>query len=89
MIDGPGDDAGWTMNKAPDGYIAGGKYDMAQNGGDTVYIKIDINGDFLWAKTLGDERLDEIEEILPADNGYIMAGVTRMAEPNPSFCKFS
>jgi hypothetical protein len=85
MIDGPKDDAGWTMNKTPDGYIAGGKYDMAQNGGDTVYIKIDINGDFLWARTLGDERLDEIEEILPADNGYIMAGVTRLAEPNGDF----
>jgi hypothetical protein len=85
LIDGPGDDAGWTMNKTPDGYIAGGKYDMAQDGGDTVYIKIDSNGEFLWARTLGDERLDEIEEILPVDGGYIMSGVTRMAEPNGDF----
>ena len=85
MIDGPKDDAGWTMNKTPDGFIAGGKYDMAQNGGDTVYIKLDDNGEFLWARTLGDERLDEIEEILPADQGYIMTGVTRMAEPNGDF----
>ena len=85
MIDGPKDDAGWTMNKTPDGYIAGGKYDIAQNGGDAVYIKLDSNGGFLWARTLGDARLDEIEEILPADNGYIMAGVTRLAEPNGDF----
>jgi hypothetical protein len=85
MIDGPRDDAGWTMNKTPDGYIAGGKYDMAQNGGDTVYIKMDNNGDFAWARTLGDTRLDEIEEILPSDQGYIMSGVTRMVEPNGDF----
>ena len=85
LIDGPGDDAGWTMNKTPDGYIAGGKYDMEQDGGDTVYIKIDSNGEFLWARTLGDERLDEIEEILYADQGYIMAGVTRLAESNGDF----
>ncbi len=85
MIDGPGDDAGWTMNKTSDGYIAGGKYDMAQDGGDTIYIKIDSNGDFLWARILGDERLDEIEEILPADHGYIMSGVTRLAELNGDF----
>jgi len=85
MIDGPKDDAGWTMNKTHDGYIAGGKYDIAQNGGDAVYIKLDSNGDFLWARTLGDARLDEIEEILPVDQGYIMSGVTRMAEPNGDF----
>ncbi|MFC2145422.1 hypothetical protein ACFLQQ_03740, partial [Actinomycetota bacterium] len=85
LVDGPGDDAGWTMNKTSDGYIAGGKYDMAQNGGDTVYIKINSNGEYLWARTLGDERLDEIEEIIPAGQGYIMAGVTRLAEPNGDF----
>jgi len=85
MIDGPKDDAGWTMNQTPDGYIAGGKYDMGQDGGDTVYIKIDDNGEFLWARTLGDERLDEIEEILPAGQGYIMSGVTRLAEPDGDF----
>ncbi|GEM_PF-1154916 len=85
MIDGPRDDAGWTMNKTPDGYIAGGKYDIAGNGGDIVYLKLDENGDFLWARTLGTARLDEIEEILPADNGYIMSGVTRLAEPNGDF----
>jgi len=85
MIDGPKDDAGWTMNKTSDGYIAGGKYDIAGNGGDVVYLKLDENGDFLWARTLGDERLDEIEEILPADNGYIMSGVTRLVETNGDF----
>ena len=85
MIDGPKDDAGWTMNRTPDGYITGGKYDIAHNGGDAVFIKLDNNGDFLWARTIGDARLDEIEEILPAGNGFIMSGVTRIAESNGDF----
>ncbi len=85
MIDGPKDDAGWTMNQTPDGYIAGGKYGMAQNGSDAAYIKLNSNGEFLWARIIGDKRLDEIEEILPVDQGYIMSGVTRIAEPNGDF----
>ena len=85
MIDGPKDDAGWAMSKTPNGYVAGGKYDIAHNGGDIVYIKLDSNGNFLWARTLGSASLDEIEEILPAGQGYIMSGVTRITEPNGDF----
>jgi hypothetical protein len=85
MIDGPQADAGWTMNKTPDGYIAGGKFGMGQDGGDVIYIKINDSGDFSWARVLGDEKLDEIEEIIFADGGYVMAGVTRLAENNGDF----
>ena len=85
MVDGPGDDAGWTMNRVPDGYIAGGKFGMGPDGGDTIFIKIDDSGEFSWARTLGNEKLDEIEEIIYADGGYVMAGVTRLAEDNGDF----
>jgi hypothetical protein len=73
------------MNQVPDGYIAGGKFDMGPDGGDTIYIKIDDSGEFSWARTLGNEKLDEIEEIIYADGGYVMAGVTRLAEDNGDF----
>jgi hypothetical protein len=85
MIDGPQADAGWTMNRTPDGYIAGGKFGMGQDDGDVIYIKIDDSGEFSWARVLGNEKLDEIEEIIFADGGYVMAGVTRLAENNGDF----
>jgi hypothetical protein len=85
MIDGPQADAGWTMNRTPYGYIAGGKFGMGQDGGDVIFIRIDDSGRFSWARVLGDEKLDEIEEIIFADGGYVMAGVTRLAENNGDF----
>ena len=85
MIDGPQDDAGWTMSRTSDGYIAGGKYGNGQNSGDVAIIKIEDDGKFSWARILGNEKLDEIEEIVQADGGYVMAGVTRLAESNGDF----
>jgi len=85
MVDGPQDDAGWTMNRVSDGYVAGGKFGMGQDGGDVVFIKFDDDGRLLWARTLGGQKLDEIEEIIQTDSGYIMSGVTRLAEPNGDF----
>lgn len=50
-----------------------------------VFLKIDNNGELLWTRILGDKKLDEIEEIVYADGGYVMAGVTRLAERNGDF----
>mgnify|MGYP003960080491 CR=1 FL=1 len=85
MVDGPGEDAGWTMNETRDGYIAGGKLTLPEKGGDIIFIKFDNLGQVIWSRIFGQTGLDEIEEVNPIDGGYMMAGVTRMIEPNGDF----
>jgi len=85
MVDGPGEDVGWTMNETGDGYIAGGKLTIPEKGGDVLIVKFDRNGKFLWSRIFGGAGLDEIEEIKPVGNGYVMAGVTRMIDPAGDF----
>ncbi|MBC8496674.1 MAG: hypothetical protein ISS57_13935 [Anaerolineales bacterium] len=85
MVDGPGEDVGWTMNETEDGYIAGGKLTIPQHGGDVLIVKFDKDGNYLWSRIFGEAGLDEIEEIKPTEGGYIMAGVTRMIDPAGDF----
>lgn len=85
MVDGPLEDAGWTMNQTTDGFILGGKLTDPQNGGDVIFIKLDQAGQYQWARKFGEAGLDEIEEIKPIEGGYLMAGVTRMLEPAGDF----
>ncbi len=85
MVDGPGEDVGWTMNETSDGFIAGGKLTIPEKGGDVLIVKFDRNGKFLWSRIFGGAGLDEIEEIKPVGNGYVMAGVTRLIDPAGDF----
>jgi len=85
MVDGPGEDVGWTMNETEDGFIAGGKFTIPQHGGDVLIVKFDKDGNCLWSRIFGEAGLDEIEEIKPTEGGYIMAGVTRMIDPAGDF----
>ena len=85
MVDGPQEDVGWTMSETEDGYIAGGKLTLPGHGGDVLLVKFDERGNYLWSRIFGDEKLDEIEEIKPTQGGYVMAGVTRMVDPEGDF----
>ena len=85
MIDGPGEDAGWTMNETEDGFIASGKITLQPNGGDILFVKFDKQGKLLWSRIFGAEGLDEIEEIKMSGEGYVMSGVTRMTDPAGDF----
>ena len=85
MLDGPQEDAGWTMNETRDGFIAGGKLTFPEKGGDILFFKFDTTGQVVWTRIFGEAGLDEIEEIRPIDGGYMMAGVTRMTDPEGDF----
>ncbi len=85
MVDGPQEDAGWTMNETRDGFVAGGKLTLPEKGGDIIFIKFSPDGQFAWARVFGEAGLDELEEIRPFEGGYVMAGVTRMIEPAGDF----
>lgn len=85
MIDGPLEDAGWTMTETEDGFIAGGKLGLPEHGGDIVFVKFSPSGELQWSRIFGEAGLDEIEEIRPMGDGFIMAGVARLVEPNGDF----
>lgn len=75
-----GTDACWTLTQTSDGgYIAGGKIQdpsRPSDRGDVLLVRLDSNANFLWAKKLGDETFQEIEEIKEIEGGYVIAGVT-------------
>lgn len=85
MVDGPQEDAGWTMNESRDGFIAGGKLTLPEKGGDIIMIKFSTDGKLVWARIFGEAGLDELEEIRPFEGGFLMAGVTRMVDPAGDF----
>jgi hypothetical protein len=85
MVDGPGEDVGWTMNETRDGFIAGGKLSLPGHGGDVLIVKFDKDGKYLWSRIFGKAHLDEIEEIKPTPGGYALAGVTRVVDPAGDF----
>ena len=85
MLDGPGEDAGWTMNETGDGFIAGGKITLQPNGGNVLFMKFDPQGKLVWSRNFGAEGLDEIEEIKMSGEGFVMSGVTRMTDPAGDF----
>lgn len=85
MVDGPGEDVGWTMTETTDGFIAGGKLTLPGSGGDVLLVRFDENGKYVWSRVFGKTGLDEIEEIRPTRGGYVMSGVTRMVDPSGDF----
>jgi predicted secreted protein len=63
--------------KADNGYIITGTTNSFGAGAkDAWIIKIDKNGNKIWDKTFGGNEADEANEIIKADNGYIIAGYT-------------
>jgi len=81
VIGGDGDDACWTVTPTSDGgYIAGGRYqvegDFQKGNMDIPVIKLDRDGNLIWATIIGDPSFQEIEEIKEVEDGYVLAGVT-------------
>ena len=89
VLGGEGDDAGWTMNETADGYIAGGvfKKGVEIDAGDILLTKLDRDGRLLWARTFNGYGvgLDEIEEIKPIGDGYLLVGVVESRERKTDF----
>jgi hypothetical protein len=64
--------------KADNGYIiAGYTYSFGAGDRDAWIIKIDKNGNKIWDKTFGGNKFNEADVIIKADNGYIIAGITK------------
>lgn len=89
VVGGEGFDAGWTINETADGYIAGGVFKKwaGTDAGDILLIKLDRNGKLLWARTFNGYGvgLDEIEEVKPIDDGYLLVGVVESRERRTDF----
>lgn len=59
---------------ADGGYIACGQAPNGANGNDIYVIRTDASGNLLWSTFVGTPDNDNGDYILPADNGYVIAG---------------
>lgn len=76
---GSAEERGWSVQQTADGgYILAGTTTSFGAGDDDLWlIKTDANGDSLWSRTFGGERLDKCNEVRVASNGgYVLAGRT-------------
>lgn len=74
---GPLDESGNSIVKCSDGIvIASGTNDFGQGGADIYVVKLDFNGNIMWAKVYGttiDEAASKIKQT--SDNGFIIGGL--------------
>ncbi len=74
---GPLDESGTSIAKCIDGVvIASGTNDFGQGGADIYVVKLDFNGNIMWAKTYGttiDEAATRIKQT--SDNGFVIGGL--------------
>lgn len=79
-IGGNKDDVANSIIAIPDGYLICGTTESIGAGEKDIYVvKIDLNGDFVWEKTLGGSENDEGESIIMdnANNELIVGGNTK------------
>lgn len=70
-------DWGYCLTEIKDGYLITGLTFSFGNGKSDVYlIKIDMEGNCVFAKTIGQEGYDEGLSVLEADDGYFITGAT-------------
>ena len=75
---GSEDDKAYSILTTDDGYIVAGTTKSFGNGGlDAWVLKLDDDGNIQWQKSYGGSEDDEIRQILPVDEGYIVSGYTR------------
>jgi hypothetical protein len=86
---GPGEDVVSTWIEVPDGYILGGSSSSGIGGqktqpnvGDLDYwiVKIDKNGNKIWDKTYGGAGKDELKQILPTPQGFLLLGTSSSSQ---------
>ncbi len=76
---GEGDDYGWFLDLSNDGgfVIAAQKGMVDSEKIDAYLIKTDEQGDLIWEKSFGGEKIDRIFSVEQTDDyGYIAAGIT-------------
>ncbi len=71
-------DKAWSVVEADDGYVIGGITESFGLGGyDFWLIKTDKQGNEIWNKTYGEERVDYLRTLIKTrDGGYVMVGET-------------
>jgi hypothetical protein len=76
---GTNDDRASSVQQTSDGgYIVAGWTRSFGSGGDILLIKMDANGNVIWAKTFGGTDHDYAHSVQQtSDGGYIVAGLTR------------
>ncbi len=57
-----------------DGYLLAGNVGI--NYGDGLLVKLDLDGNLVWAKTLGGGMYDDLRGIAPAEGGFGLYGLT-------------
>ncbi len=75
---GNGEDAGFALNRASDGFIIAGHTNSSGNGGfDFFLVRIDENGDTLWTRTAGGSDDDFSRCVISTeDGGFLVSGLT-------------
>jgi parallel beta-helix repeat protein len=75
---GTEEDKAYSILTTDDGYIVAGTTKSFGNGGlDAWVLKLDDEGNIQWQKSYGSSEDNEIRQILPVDEGYIVSGYTR------------
>jgi putative intracellular protease/amidase len=85
---GPSWDVGTALCESGDGnfYICGYTHSFGKGEEDVYLVKIDENGNKLWSKTFGGERLDMANSIcLTEDGGFMIGATSGSFNPNTSF----
>jgi hypothetical protein len=78
-LGGSGDDLGNCVSQTSDGgYIIVGQTDSFGSGKSDVYlVKTDENGNLIWQKTFGGQKVDEGHSVIETkDGGYLIGGIT-------------
>ena len=68
------DDANAVRELADGGFILGGQSGNGATGLDLFLVRTNSNGQQIWSRKIGTPDTDNIESILVASDGYIMAG---------------
>lgn len=76
------------ISRTDEGYIIGGT--CSGNASDGLVVHVDAEGDVLFRKQLGGERLDNIESAIQCQNGdFVIAGWSDSYSPEPSSAGFT
>lgn len=78
-------DHGWSIQQTPDsGFILCGIISIGSLNEDISLIKIDVNGNLIWSKSIGGPKKDLANCIRATkDNNYIVVGATLSFGPEP------